>query len=59
MRFDQPDYSRPRAGSSLCTLSVWSDFVRHMSIIAKDRRCPQRGLRFTPHFLPRVQTGWF
>lgn len=38
IRFNQPNYSRPRAGFGVCTLRVCMGFMRHVSIIAKE--CP-------------------
>ena len=33
VRFDQPDYSRPRVGNSVRVLRVWNDFVGHPRIM--------------------------
>ncbi len=37
VRFDQPDYSRPRAGTSVRALRVWNDFVSHLRIMSEER----------------------
>ena len=35
VRFDQPDYSRPRARGSIRALRVWNDLVRHLTIYGR------------------------
>ena len=37
VRFDQPDYLRPRARSSIRALRVWNDFVSHLRIMGEGR----------------------
>ena len=37
MRFDQPNYSRPRVGNSVRALRVWNDFVGHRRIIGEGK----------------------
>jgi universal stress protein A len=37
VRFDQPDQSRPRAGSRIRALRVWNDFVGHLRIMGEGR----------------------
>jgi hypothetical protein len=36
MRFDQPDYSRPGAGTGVRTLGGCVGFIRHLLIIAEE-----------------------
>jgi hypothetical protein len=40
VRFDQPDYSRPRAGTGVYTLRIRIGFIRDLLIIAKECALP-------------------
>jgi len=56
VRFDQPDYSRPSAGNSLCALRVCNNFVRHLLIIAKGWALPSARIAIYSAFFGSSQS---
>ena len=51
VRFDQPDYSRPRAGGSIRALRVWNDFVGHRRIMDEGKPAISAAIAICSAFL--------